>query len=173
MLHRHTGGGHAAALALTGALALACSFGPPVSAIFLAQPRSDAARDAREVSRSMHGGMALLAAGCIGLGILPIVLFEALQPVTRGCLSRPETSPSLGLSGHMLNPSGTAGSMPVLVVAGLVALGRHPLDRVARLLTGAGRSRLSPTWVCGVGLEPRMQYSATAFAKPIRLIFKH
>jgi hydrogenase-4 component B len=59
----------------------------------------------------------------------------------------------------------------VLIIAGLVALGIVPW-LLARLLTGKGRTRTAPTWVCGVELEPRMQYSATAFAKPIRLIFQ-
>jgi hydrogenase-4 component B len=43
---------------------------------------------------------------------------------------------------------------------------------VARLIGGATRTRIAPTWVCGVGLQSRMQYSATGFAKPIRLIFQ-
>jgi hydrogenase-4 component B len=43
---------------------------------------------------------------------------------------------------------------------------------VARLAAGQGTSRLAPPWVCGNVLEPRMQYSATGFAKPIRLIFQ-
>lgn len=157
------------ALALTAALALAC-FVRAAGVGFLAQPRSDAARDSREVGRSMHAGMGLLALATLGLGLFPVVLFEALEPVTRS-LAGATARPSLGLGGHVLNPDGLAGSYaPVLVVVGLVALGIVPW-LVARLLTGEGRSRVSPTWVCGVDLEPRMQYSATAFAKPIRLIF--
>jgi len=31
--------------------------------------------------------------------------------------------------------------------------------------------RIAPPWVCGIALEPRMQYSAAALAKPIRIIF--
>jgi hydrogenase-4 component B len=159
----------AAALALTGALALAC-FVRAAGVGFLAQPRTDAARDAREVGRSMHAGMGLLAAACVGLGVFPVVLFEALQPVTRSLVAT-TANPSLGLSGQVLNPDGMAGSYaPLLIVIGLVALGIIPW-LAARLLTGAGRSRIASTWVCGVALEPRMQYSATAFAKPIRLIF--
>ena len=34
------------------------------------------------------------------------------------------------------------------------------------------RVMLRGEWVCGVGLEPRMQYSAAALAKPIRIIFR-
>jgi hydrogenase-4 component B len=159
-----------AALALTGALALAC-FVRAVGVGFLAQPRSAQARAAREVSGSMQAGMALLAAACLGLGLFPVALFEALRPVTR-MLVATTAEPQLGLQGRLLNPDGVGGSYaPVAVVAGLLVLGVTPW-LLARLWLGAGRSRVSPTWVCGVILEPRMQYSATAFAKPIRLIFQ-
>jgi hydrogenase-4 component B len=160
----------AAGLALTGALALAC-FVRAAGTGFLAQHRSEAAREAREVGLSMHAGMALLGAGCVGLGLFPVVLFRALRPVTL-TLAGTTVQPSLGLRGHVLNPESAAGSYaPILIVAGLVLLGIVPW-LAARLLTGKGRTRVAPTWVCGVELEPRMQYSATAFAKPIRLIFQ-
>ncbi len=159
-----------AALALTGALALAC-FVRAVGVGFLAQPRSQQAREARDVGRSMQVGMGLLGAACVGLGLFPVVLFRALNPVTSMLVSTTAT-PSIGLQGRSLNPDGLEGSYaPVAIVAGLLLLGIIPW-LVARLLMGEGRSRLAPTWVCGLDLEPRMQYSATAFAKPIRLIFQ-
>jgi hydrogenase-4 component B len=65
----------------------------------------------------------------------------------------------------------TGSYAPIALVAGMFLLGVLPW-LVARLLAGKGRSRVAPTWVCGVGLETRMQYSATGFAKPIRIIFK-
>ena len=35
------------------------------------------------------------------------------------------------------------------------------------------RTRIGPTWDCGLrGLTPRMEYTATGFSKPIRMIFK-
>jgi hydrogenase-4 component B len=43
---------------------------------------------------------------------------------------------------------------------------------IARLVGGEVRTRVAPPWVCGFALEPRMQYTATGFAKPIRLIFQ-
>jgi len=60
---------------------------------------------------------------------------------------------------------------PLALVAGLMVVGVVPW-LVARWLGGPAKSRIAPTWVCGVDLEPRMEYSATAFAKPIRLIFQ-
>ncbi|MGA2788951.1 MAG: hypothetical protein ABSF60_15635, partial [Verrucomicrobiota bacterium] len=35
------------------------------------------------------------------------------------------------------------------------------------------KTRIAPTWDCGLkGLTPRMEYTATGFSKPIRMIFK-
>ncbi|MGO9479739.1 MAG: hydrogenase 4 subunit B, partial [Limisphaerales bacterium] len=35
------------------------------------------------------------------------------------------------------------------------------------------KTRIGPTWDCGLqGLTPRMEYTATGFSKPIRMIFK-
>jgi hydrogenase-4 component B len=159
----------AGALALTGALALAGSvraFGVG----FLAQPRTEAARAAMEVDRTMQGGMALLAAGCVVAGLVPWLLFRLLRSVTDGLVGE-TVRPSLS-EGGVLDADRLSGSYaPVAVVVGLLLVGVLPW-LVARLLGGEGRSRVSPTWVCGVALEPRMQYSATGFAKPIRLIFK-
>jgi hydrogenase-4 component B len=159
----------AAALALTGALALAC-FVRAFGVGFLAQPRTDAARDAREVPRSMQGGMALLALACIAFGLLPWPLLRLLRPVTEGLVGA-QAHPALGASG-IFDAAMLQGSYaPLAVVAALLLLGVAPW-LVARLFGNAGRVRVSPTWVCGVDLEPRMQYSATGFAKPIRLIFQ-
>lgn len=159
----------AAVLALTGALALACSvraFGVG----FLAQPRTDAARDAREVPRTMQFGMALPALGCVVFGLIPAPLFRLLRPVTEGLIGA-TAHPSLGTSGVFDADRVQSSYAPLALVAALLVFGVAPW-LVARLLTGPGRARISPTWVCGVRLEPRMQYSATGFAKPIRLIFQ-
>jgi hydrogenase-4 component B len=71
-----------------------------------------------------------------------------------------------------LDPSLLQGAYaPLGLVAGLLLVGTLPW-LIAWLVGGPGRSRVAPPWVCGVDLEPRMQYTATGFAKPIRLIFQ-
>jgi hydrogenase-4 component B len=159
----------AGALALTGALALAC-FVRAFGIGFLAQPRSDVAREAREVGGTMQAGMALLALACVVLGVAPMLVFRLLQPVTTALVGT-TTSPALGLDGVSDAGRLDGAYAPAFVLVGLLALGSLPW-LVGRLIGGQGRERIAPTWVCGVRLEPRMQYSATAFAKPIRLIFK-
>jgi hydrogenase-4 component B len=157
----------AGALALTSALALAC-FVRVFGIGFLAQPRTDAARDAREVSRSMLLGMTPLAIGCVVLGLVPTLIFRLLRPVTTDLVGV-DAHPQIG--GNFNASQMTGSYSPIALVAGMFLLGVLPW-LVARLLAGEGRSRIAPTWVCGVGLETRMQYSATGFAKPIRIIFK-
>jgi hydrogenase-4 component B len=159
----------AGALALTGALALAC-FVRFFGIGFLGQARTEAARQAREVPRSMQGGMAMLAGLCIVLGVLPGPVLRLLQPVTQslvGATSMPSLSALPALDPHSLQGS----YAPLGLVVLLVVVGILPW-LVARLAAGQGTSRLAPPWVCGNVLEPRMQYSATGFAKPIRLIFQ-
>ena len=40
-------------------------------------------------------------------------------------------------------------------------------------LAHRARTRIGPTWACGLrGLTPHMEYTATGFSKPIRMIFK-
>src|SRR5262249_56153343 len=53
----------------------------------------------------------------------------------------------------------------VVVLLGLVPLG-------FRLLGAERRGRVGDTWGCGrIGQTPRMEYTATAFAEPLRRVF--
>ena len=56
----------------------------------------------------------------------------------------------------------------------LVALGLLSVPLVLWLCFSRGaRTRLGPTWDCGLKrLTPQMEYTATGFSKPIRMIFK-
>ena len=61
--------------------------------------------------------------------------------------------------------SPTLAAFGLLVILGLVPLAMWSL-RVNR------RLRLSDSWGCGrVGQTPRMEYTATAFAEPLRRVF--
>jgi len=150
------------ALALTSALALAC-FVKAFGVSFLALPRSPRAAAAREAGRLELVAMGTLAVACVALGIgaVPVVSFiGVLVPAASVQLA----APALGLtesSGRVVLPG---------VALSLVALGAlAPL--VPRLL-GPVRTRVAETWACGVAPLPIHQYSGTAFAKPIRLMFR-
>ena len=69
-----------ALVALTAGLALT-AFVKAFAMCFLGLARSDGARHAREVAPAMRIGMALLACGCLLLGVLPTYVVTALGPV--------------------------------------------------------------------------------------------
>lgn len=162
-----------AMLALTGALAAAC-FVKAFGISFLAQPRSAAAASACEVSRSMIWGMAVLGSACVALGLLPTMFVAWFEPVTRQ-LAGESLAGRLTLAGGwvLTAPGRNAGSMSNagLVLAGAMLLS-VPLALRCILARGTTESR-GPTWDCGLqGLTPRMEYTATGFSKPLRMIFK-
>jgi hypothetical protein len=64
-------------LGLTGALAAAC-FAKVFGMVFLAKPRSAHAAEAREAPALMLAPMGLLAALCLALGVLPVLLLGTL-----------------------------------------------------------------------------------------------
>ncbi|HTT13934.1 MAG TPA: proton-conducting transporter membrane subunit [Burkholderiaceae bacterium] len=69
-----------ALVALTAGLALT-AFVKAFGMCFLGLARSDGARNAREVAAGMRTGMALLAAGCLVLGVTPSYVVTALAPI--------------------------------------------------------------------------------------------
>jgi hydrogenase-4 component B len=162
-----------AMLALTGALASAC-FVKAFGISFLAQPRSQAAAQAKEVAATMRWGMALLGGACLWLGLFPTVFLRVLDPVTQQ-LAGERLSARLSLAnGWVLSaPGASAGSVSTAAIA-LLGVSFLLVPLALRVLLG-GRSRIhrGPTWDCGLrGLTPRMEYTATGFSKPLRMIFK-
>jgi hydrogenase-4 component B len=162
-----------ALLALTGALAAAC-FVKAFGISFLAQPRSEHAAQANEVSRPMLCGMGLLAAACCFLGLFPTLFIKAFDPVTAQLLAQ-EISEKLALNNGLVLGSGQAlgGTVSTLGIA-LTAVCLLPIPVVLWFLFGRrAKVRIGPTWDCGLrGLTPHMEYTATGFSKPIRMIFK-
>jgi hydrogenase-4 component B len=151
------------ALALTGALAVAC-FVKAFGISFLALPRSPQAATAREAGRLELAAMGALAFACValGLGAAPVVSFIGqLVPFA----AAPPAAPALGLTGL------GAGRLFVPGVA-LALLAFAVLAAIVPRLLGPVRSRIAETWACGITLQPIHEYTATAFAKPIRLMFR-
>jgi hydrogenase-4 component B len=162
-----------AMLALTGALAAAC-FVKAFGITFLAQPRSQEAAHAHEASPSMLFGMGLLTAGCAFLGLFPTLFLSLFDPLTNQ-LTGQQLSEKLTLAGGMVLGSGQSlgGTVATLgiVLTGVCLL---PIPLVLWLFFGRrAQVRIGPTWDCGLrGLAPQMEYTATGFSKPIRMIFK-
>ncbi|WP_333688624.1 hydrogenase 4 subunit B [Methylococcus capsulatus] len=161
----------AAILAFTAAVAAAC-FVKLYGVAFLGQPRERRSAHAHEVS---HSGMlwapAMLAGLCLLLGVLPTWVLDAMRPITRQLLG--ETLTSASARGWLwLTPGGVSTasySAPLVLLA--MALAWWLLRRLERRGPAADVRR-APAWDCGFGgLSPRMQYTAAAFAQPVRRIF--
>jgi len=157
-----------AALALTGAI-VAAGFVKTFGTAFLGLARSEHAMAAREPSAWMILGMAFLALLCIVFGILPTLPISVIAPVVftftgsyvdlhqEGIVVTPGAAASM-------SPVGLAASMAIIFIAVLV---------FARLAGGKRKTVYADSWDCGIpGLTPRMQYTATAFTKPLRIIYK-
>jgi hydrogenase-4 component B len=157
-----------ALLALTTALAAAC-FVKAFGMIFVALPRSPSAADARESSMVILAPEAWLAVCCVVLGLFPGFVLRALEGVM-------VTLPGL-------QPPG------VVVQGGLgMASGLDSFDHVVPMMLGmallaacAAAGLLSvrhaavrrvPTWGCGGQLTALTEYTATAFSKPLMMIFR-
>jgi hydrogenase-4 component B len=159
-----------ALLALTGGLAMAC-FVKAFGITFLAIPRSQAAERAHESPFSMQAGMGILAFACIALGLAPFAVVPALGHALAGIGRLPWQQAAFTLELPLSVP-GLFGSMSSpLLAAGLLIV--SALTLFVLWLAGSGRRvRFGDTWGCGrIGQTPRMQYTATAFAEPLRRVF--
>jgi hydrogenase-4 component B len=158
-----------AGLALTAGLAMAC-FVKAYGITFLAMPRSRAAEQAQEATPTMRAGMALLAIGCIALGIGATAVVPFLA-ATAGSLTGAAAVPALGNRLTLEVSDGFASLSPVIVAAAL-AVALLALFVVSRAAGGSRRYRRGTTWGCGRMLQTaRMEYTATAFANPFKRVF--
>ncbi|MBI3279112.1 MAG: hydrogenase 4 subunit B [Acidobacteria bacterium] len=161
-----------ALLALTAALAAAC-FVKAFGIAFLALPRSEKAEQAREVPVSMRSGMALLALACVSLGLGATWVLPVFDPITDAALGS-AISRDLAAGNGLLLTAGSlrSGSVSTLGIALLlVVLGAAAL--LLWLVWGRKSARVTgPAWDCGLpGLTAENEYTATAFSKPLRMIF--
>ncbi len=158
-----------AMLALTSGLAVAC-FVKAFGITFLALPRSTEAAQATEAPRSMQIGMGSLALACVALGLAPFAIVPMIGGVVGGLGGLPVAPVAFGL-GMSFRVAGAVGQMsPLLVALGLVLLLGLTMASV-RAFAGR-RLRSGDTWGCGrIGQTARMEYTATAFAEPLRRVF--
>lgn len=159
-------------LALTGALAAAC-FVKAFAITFLALPRSAESRNAHEAPRSMLAGMGWLATSCVALGLgatwfLPI--FDTMNEQLLG--SRVGTN-LITAHGWVLSAGTPHGGMvSTSVIAITLVFLLIPALLVVSIAARRFAPRRGPAWDCGLpGLSEENEYTATAFSKPLRMIF--
>jgi hydrogenase-4 component B len=139
-------------LGVTGALALAC-FVKVCGVVFLGAPRTPAAARAHECGRAMRGGMGVLAAACVAIGLAPALFW-----------------PAIARAAGEWNPAWAEPVMPVpLLRLGTAHVGLALVAVVAgawlwRKVRRRGLTR-DLTWDCGYAAPTaRMQYTAASFA---------
>lgn len=160
-------------LAFTGGLALTC-FVKAFGSIFLAKPRSQEVKSAKESSLSMRIGMGFLALFSILLGLFSGYTTILLEKVGRGLSVFNETFSSISISGNQLFKLNNgfssigASSVFIFIILGIlfiIFIFKYLVNRDQKIKTGK-------TWSCGTELTPRMEITSTGFARSIILIFK-
>jgi hydrogenase-4 component B len=153
----------APALALIGALAVAC-FVKVFGAVFLGSARSKHAQQAHESSPLMLGPMAVLVACCCFIGLAPGLVAPVLG---QGVSAWAPELEDVGTRLALLAPFGWITGMGLLL-AGAVALAGAWLGlRLRRQPPATG-----PTWGCGYAAPTaRMQYTSSSFAQMLVALF--
>jgi hydrogenase-4 component B len=160
-----------ALIALTAGLAINAfvrAYGIP----FLGMPRSGQAAHATE-DRQPVAGPALLASACVFLGVGAPLVLTVLDRVAR-------SAAGIDIRSKLIMPqltvipahTGFSGFSPTYLAAFLVGISAVPI-----LIYMAGRprarSRRPPVWDGGIlAFKPRMQYTATTHANPVRVTFE-
>jgi hydrogenase-4 component B len=146
------------ALALTGALALAC-FVKAFGAVFLGAPRTAEAASAHESPRTLRIAMLPLALACIAIGLFPATIAPLLGRAIR--IAAPQIARTGSLVTY-LQPVQTA-AITFAAIAVLISI---------VLIAATRRARRTVTWDCGY-LDPtaRMQYTSSSFARGLVAFF--
>jgi len=141
-------------LALIGGLAAAC-FIKVYGVAFLGRPRSTEAEHAAEAPLNMRLGMVVLALACILLGLFPLTVLSPLASLAQ-----------------LLVPGSTAPEEIYFISRVIPWVALTLLGALVVMQAVRRRQRVAAIWACGLpGLTSRMQYTSTAFSKPIRSVF--
>lgn len=187
-----------ALLALTAGIAVTAS-GRAFGIVFLAQPRSESARQAREVPRVMLAALGWLAALCLAVGALPTLVLPSLDAVASPLVGASvidhlvpplftnhpgDYAPLVGLGGGILrgiipanglviiaSPRLTNATAPTYLFIVEAILIALTLA-VLRIFKPRAARRVAPVWAGGIPkFTPQMQYTALAYSNPVRMIF--
>lgn len=159
-----------AVLALTGAL-VAATFVKVYGIAFLGQARSRHVRRARKVPFGMRAGQGLLAGLCVLFGVLPTQVIALIDPVAEQLLGtgipRASANGWLWLTPISSQTASYSAPLTIVLLALIAGAAIWWFKRAA-----VRRVRRCDPWDCGFAAPtPRMQYTATAFAQPIRQVF--
>ena len=139
--------------------------------VFLGQPRDPRASEAHDAGPWERAALVWLAAGCVVLGLGPMLVLALLEPVTQR------------FTGYALAGLGSGWLFLAPIDAERASYSPLLFFAVAVLLVGAtwlavrafyhGRVRRTPAWDCGFPwLTARMQDSAEGFGQPVKVVFR-
>lgn len=159
----------AAALAFTGGLAAAC-FVKAFGATFLARPRSDKAAAASEVPLASQIGMGGLALLTVVLGVAAGAVAARITNITTSLIANSNTAARFYFSSVDIIANGATLSMPMVFLMLMVILGI--VYGLVKMQTKNRKVTRGATWNCGSNLTPRMEITATGFARSIVIVFR-
>lgn len=159
-----------ALLALTAALAAAC-FVRMHGIAFLGRARGPEAANAHEADPWSIAAMAIFAALCLVLGVVPGIAVDGLAPVVSSLLGG-RLPPQMGDKWLSLVPvSASRSSYNGLLVFLFLAASSMIVVALAHRFGSSARRR-APAWDCGFpDPGPETQYTAESFSQPIRRVF--
>jgi len=161
-----------AVVALTGALVATC-FIRAFGISFLALPRTEHAKHAKEVPVIMYVSMGLLAGLCVFMGIFPAKIMMTANHVSShlvGINIIKSITAYDWMQTKMLQTNFTGLSPKSATVFGLMLLA-ITFGALTAIRPGFVR-KFYETWTCGISPEPRLEYTGTAFSRPFAVIFK-
>jgi len=141
--------------------------------VFLGRPREANLAYARDAGFAERVGLSALAIACVLLGVFPVTVIAALEPVTRMLVHSAVLQEGSGSSWFLLAPVNADRSSysPLIVLVVIVAVVLLTIQLVHRFYHG--RVRRAPPWDCGFPAQtPRMQDTAEGFGQPIRNVFE-
>lgn len=153
------------ALAITGALAVAC-FVKAYGVTFLSTPRSKSAADAHEVGGAMRFSMILLAAICIIAGICAPWVAPIFANISTSLVASPAIPVVAG--GASVNPVlSSIMSTPVITI--MVIGGVAIAAIIGAIANKGGYGVRKDPWDCGYKPDATMPVIATTFASEVRM----
>jgi len=161
----------AGGLAFTGGLATAC-FVKAFGVTFLARPRSGKVLQAKESAFSLCFSMGTLALITLVLGIFAGAVSKIILGVVHNLNVFQQVSSAFFVPGKtfvLSNGFATVSTPMIFLIFSVVLLSVYG---IIKILTKKRKVKISCTWDCGTKLKPRMEITATGFARSIITIFK-
>ncbi|MFA5359261.1 MAG: proton-conducting transporter membrane subunit [Patescibacteria group bacterium] len=164
----------AGSLAITGGLALAC-FVKAFGTTFLARPRSAEVAHAKESALSMRISMGTLALLSLLFGIFSGPVTILLEKISKSFTIFQNVTSLVSVSSRQsFNVGNGFASVSAPVLFGFLVIAIFLTTFIVRYLVNKNQKvTIGGTWDCGTDLTPRMEITATGFARSIILIFKN